>query len=147
MGIFSKTCEYGLKATLFVAKQSLHSDEKTGVKDIAKAIDSPEAFTAKIMQILSRNGVVQSIKGPSGGFFIQEPDLKRIKLSDIVTALDGDTVFEGCGLGLSECNDEKPCPMHGKFKAIRERLSHMLRHTTLFELANGLDSGLTFLKT
>lgn len=147
MGIFSKTCEYGIKATLFIAKQALKTENRTGVKDIAKAIDSPEAFTAKIMQILSRNGIVQSLKGPTGGFYIIKSDLEKIMLSDIVNALDGNQVFEGCGLGLHECDDERPCPMHGKFKAIREKLSKMLHTTSLLELANGLDSGLTFLKT
>lgn len=147
MGIFSKTCEYGLKATLFVARESLRHDNKIGVKDIAREIDSPVAFTAKIMQVLAKAGIVQSLKGPSGGFYIMEHDLERIKLSDIVMALDGNQVFEGCGLGLHECNDVKPCPVHGKFKSIRERLAKMLNNTSLLELANGLDSGLTFLKS
>lgn len=147
MGIFSKTCEYGLKAALFVAKEAIRTDEKVGVKRIAKAIDSPEAFTAKIMQILTRNEIIHSLKGPTGGFFVYKEELENIKLSDIVTALDGDEVFHGCGLGLEECNDDKPCPMHNKFKTIRNQLSKMLQTTSLLELANGLDSGLTFLKT
>ncbi|PWH81313.1 RrF2 family transcriptional regulator [Brumimicrobium oceani] len=144
--MFSKACEYGIKATLYIAEQSLHSEKKIGVKDISKAIDSPEAFTAKIMQILSRNKIVNSAKGPSGGFFIPKKNLEKIKLSVIVKAIDGDDIYVGCGLGLSQCNEEKPCPVHDQFKLVRDELAHMLTTTTLLELANGLDSGLTFLK-
>jgi Rrf2 family protein len=144
--MFSKACEYGLKATLYIAEQALKSEKKTGVKDIAKQIDSPEAFTAKIMQILSRNKIVNSLKGPSCGFYIPKEILEKIKLSEIVKAIDGDDIYRGCGLGLSQCNAEKPCPVHDKFKHIREELANMLTQTSLLEMANGLGSGLTFLK-
>ena len=144
--MFSKACEYGIKATLYIAEQALNTDKKTGVKDIAKEIGSPEAFTAKIMQILSRNKIVNSAKGPSGGFFIPKDQLDKIKLSAIVKAIDGDEIYRGCALGLDKCNEEKPCPVHDKFKLIRDELADMLTQTSLLELANGLDSGLTFLK-
>ena len=144
--MFSKACEYGIKATLYIAKQALKSDKRTGVKDIAKEINSPEAFTAKIMQILSRNGVVKSMKGPSGGFYILKEDLEKISLSKVVEAIDGNDIYRNCSLGLVECNEEKPCPLHAQFKEIREKLTTMLTTTTLLDLASGLDSGLTFLK-
>ncbi|MBW7866688.1 MAG: Rrf2 family transcriptional regulator [Brumimicrobium sp.] len=144
--MFSKSCEYGIKATLYLAKHSLNSEDKVGVKDIAKEIESPEAFTAKILQILSRAKVVHSLKGPTGGFYIPKDKLKEIKLVDIVNAIDGDTIYEGCGLGLSDCNDETPCPVHNQFKIIKEKLKRMLVKTSLYELATDLDSGFTFLK-
>lgn len=144
--MFSKACEYGIKATLVIAKNSLVSQERIGVKEIAKEIDSPEAFTAKIMQILSKEGIVNSLKGPTGGFYIAKDDLDKISLAHIVKAIDGDSIYEGCGLGLSECGDDKPCPVHSQFKLIKERLKRMLTKTTLLELASDLDSGFTFLK-
>jgi len=144
--MFSKACEYGIKATLYIAEQALNTEKKIGVKDIAKQIGSPEAFTAKIMQILSRNKIVNSTKGPSGGFFIPKDQLDKIKLSQIVKAIDGDQIYRGCALGLDKCNADKPCPVHDKFKIIRDELADMLTQTSLLELANGLDSGLTFLK-
>ncbi len=144
--MFSKACEYGIKATLFIAKQALKSEKKTGIKDIAKAIDSPEAFTAKILQELSRSGIINSTKGPSGGFFIQKKNLEKVKLSSVIEAIDGDKVYRSCILGFEECNENKPCPLHAQFKEIREDLATMLTTTSLLDLANGLDSGLTFLK-
>ena len=143
--MFSKTCEYGIKATLYVAHQSLLNN-RTSLKDIAKAIDSPEAFTAKILQILSKNGILKSTTGPTGGFEIEKENREMIKLSDIVFAIDGNELYKGCGLGLKECNSLKPCPLHDKFMSIRDDLKQMLETTSIEELANGLNSGLSFLK-
>lgn len=143
--MFSKTCEYGIRATIFIASQS-YQDKIVGLKDIAKKIDSPEAFTAKILQILSKNNIIHSIKGVGGGFEIQKDMMNQIKLAHIVTALDGESVFTGCGLGLTHCSEEHPCPMHDKFKSIRNELADMLENTNLEELALGIKSGDTYLR-
>lgn len=143
--MFSKTCEYGIRATLHIAYQS-QLNNRISLKDISKAIDSPEAFTAKILQVLSKNGILKSTKGPSGGFEIEKEKRESIKLSDIVFAIDGNGLYEGCGLGLKECNNLKPCPLHNKFMKIRDDLKQMLETTTIEELANGLNNGLSFLK-
>ncbi len=143
--MFSKTCEYGIRATIFIASQS-YQDKRVGLKDISKKIDSPEAFTAKILQILVRSNIINSIKGVGGGFEIPKDTMSQIKLTQIVTAIDGDVVFTGCGLGLNHCSEDHPCPVHDKFKAIRNELAFMLENTNLEELALGIKSGDTFLR-
>ncbi len=143
--MFSKACEYGIKATLYIAQRPA-ADRRVSLKDIAGAIDSPEAFTAKILQQLARNGIIHSVKGPQGGFEIGEGDLDKLRLSHIVSAIDGDSIYKGCGLGLKECSELKPCPVHNKFKVIRNELKEMLEQTSLRDLAEGLSEGLTFLK-
>ena len=143
--MFSKSCEYGIRATIFIATQS-YLNNRTGIKDIAKKIDSPEAFTAKILQTLVKANIIQSTKGVGGGFEIPKKKLVEIKLAQIVSAIDGDKVFTGCGLGLSHCSESHPCPVHEKFKAIRNELAFMLENTNLEELVLGLKSGETFLR-
>ncbi|MGF7232036.1 RrF2 family transcriptional regulator [Arachidicoccus sp.] len=143
--MFSKSCEYGIKATLHIAHQSQRG-ECVSLKEIAKAINSPEAFTAKILQQLTHSKIIISIRGAAGGFKIKETALEKIKLSHIVNAIDGDEIYKGCGLGLDVCNEAKPCPVHYKFKAVREGLKTMLETTSIKELSTGLNEGLTFLK-
>ena len=143
--MFSKACEYGIRAMLYIAEQS-QKDNRVNIKEISSAIDSPEAFTAKVLQQLARNGIVDSLKGPTGGFSIPKERLSEIKLQDIVYAIDGDQIYKGCGLGLPECSDERPCPVHHKFAGVRDGLKEMLETTTVNELAKGLNKGLTFLK-
>mgnify|MGYP002795095927 CR=1 FL=1 len=143
--MFSKACEYGIRATIYIAMQSMQGF-RVNLKDISKEIDSPVAFTAKILQQLAKNDIIKSVKGPTGGFEIDKKDIDSIKLIHIVSAIDGDKIFSGCGLGLKECNEEFPCPVHFQFKEIRDNLKKMSSETSIYELANGLEVGLTFLK-
>ena len=143
--MFSKTCEYAIRAVIFIASES-NKAKRVGLKDIALKIDSPEAFTAKILQILVKNNIVNSTKGPNGGFDIPKGDMSTIYLSQIVSAIDGDTVFNGCALGLKECSEAQPCPVHDKFKSIRGDLKLMLCSTNLIELTKGIKMGNTYLK-
>ena len=144
--MFSKSCNYAIKATIFIAKHSLE-EKKVGFVDIAKEIDSPQAFTAKILQILVKSGIIDSVKGVNGGFYIPKKNIATTYLVEIVDAIDGDAVFHGCGLGLSQCSETHPCPVHDKFKSIRDELARMLETTNLEELALGIKSGETFLKS
>lgn len=143
--MFSKACEYGIRASIHLARLS-GKGERSSLKQVAKAIDSPVAFTAKVLQLLARDGIIRSVQGPRGGYEIPQDQLSRIHLSDIVKAIDGDDVYVGCGLGLSQCNEKKPCPLHFQFKAIRDDLKEMLQTTSVQDLAYQLHHGLTFLK-
>lgn len=143
--MFSKACEYGIRASIFIAEQSL-IDRKVSLKDVAKAIESPSAYTSKILQRLSKSKIINSGKGPSGGFSMDKNELEKVKLSSVVFAIDGDTIYKGCGLGLKQCNANKPCPVHNQFKVIRDELKNMLETTTIKSLALDHEKGLTFLK-
>ena len=143
--MFSKACEYGIKACIFIAISS-RDGRLVSPKEIAKEIDSPQAFTAKILQALVRQNIIKSIQGAHGGFEIHKDDLSKIKLSQIVDAIDGDKIYKGCGLGLQYCDEDHPCPVHDKFKVVRNELKYMLENTSLDELAQGIKSGTSFLK-
>lgn len=141
--MFSKACTYGIRALILITQKS-NEGKKVGVKEIANDTSTPEPFTAKILQQLSRQGLIQSIKGPRGGFFLDEQQQNN-SLYNVVIAIDGDLLMTGCGLGFEECSDERPCPMHGKFKFIRGDINEMLRTTTLKDLSSDVEGGLSFL--
>ena len=142
--MFSKACEYGLKAMISISTKSSRG-ERTNLKEISKDIESPEQFTAKILQQLSRNKLIHSVQGAYGGFEIPMDRLSKIRLIDIVSTIDGDKIFTGCGLGLNECDASQPCPIHHKFVEIRNNLAKVLNETTLEELSTDVIGGLTFL--
>lgn len=144
MAIFSKTCEYAIRAVLYIAHKST-SGTKVGIKDIAAGIDSPELYLAKILQDLSRKGLISSAKGPNGGFYISDASLAR-PISDIVEAVDGNGLFNGCALGLKQCSEVKPCPLHNQFKAIRDQIHQVLTNNTIGEFNEELVNGLLSLK-
>jgi Rrf2 family protein len=144
MGIFSKTCEYAIRAVFFIAHKTADGG-RVGIKEISLGIDSPEHFLAKILQDLSRRGIVQSAKGPNGGFYTDKSILQR-PITHIVEAVDGNGIFTGCGLGLKQCSEINPCPLHNEFKAIRNQLHQMLEATTIGEFNAELISGAITLK-
>lgn len=143
--MFSKACEYGIRASIYIAEQSLQH-KKVSIKGVADAIESPEAYTSKILQVLVHQNIIASEKGPTGGFSMNKKQLDDTKLSCIVQAIDGDTIYNGCGLGLKKCNDQLPCPVHTQFKEIRDNLKNMLETTTIHSLTPDFGKGLTFLK-
>ncbi|SRX55128.1 Rrf2 family transcriptional regulator [Aequorivita sp. CIP111184] len=141
--MFSKACEYGIRAVLFIAQQS-QQNLRPNITEIAKAVDSPEPFTAKVCQQLARENMIRSRKGPNGGFYLEKDS--TLKLAEIVAVIDGDAIFNGCGLGLRECSSEKPCPVHDQFQEVRIGLKKMCENTTILQLADKLQKGETFLK-
>jgi Rrf2 family protein len=142
--MFSKTCEYAFRAMIFIAQQSKDGN-RVGVKAIAGAIDSPEHFIAKILQQLAKEGLLQSVKGPNGGFYL-EGTARQCSLADIVKAIDGDKIFTGCGLGLKRCSETRPCPIHEQFASVRKRVQLMLENAKLSAFTDNLEKRLTFLK-
>ena len=142
--MFSKTCEYAIRALIFIAQKS-KDGSRISIKDISSGIDSPEYFIAKILQDLSRKGFVQSAKGPNGGFYMDDANLEQ-SVADIVREIDGDKLFSGCGLGLKECSEDHPCPIHNDCKHIRQEIKTMLEESRIQLFVENLDLKLTFLK-
>lgn len=131
--MFSKACEYGIRAVLYIASQSL-KERRVKIGDIVQQTGSPEAFTGKILGLLSRHGLVDSYTGPGGGFEIKKEKIRQITIEQIVRAIDGNEFFEGCALGLSHCDEKNPCPMHHSVVKIRENMFYVLQHTSIYDL-------------
>lgn len=142
--MFSKTCEYAIKTMVFI-KTLESKGEHIGLKLIANEINSPQAFTAKILQRLVRAKLLKSVRGPHGGFRINDRH-GPIYLRDIVVAIDGDALFNQCVLGFDKCSSENPCAVHHKFNSIRYDLETTLTETQLEEIAGIVTSGSGVLK-
>lgn len=130
--MFSRACEYAIKIMLYIAANE-KNNKRTGLKEITSAIDSPEAFTAKILQLLVKSRLLESYKGPTGGFELVK---KEIKLVDIVRVIDGDKLLENCVLGLSECSGANPCVVHNQFVQVRNKIKETLLSVDIREHAS-----------
>ncbi len=124
--MFSRACEYAIKIMIFIAANE-QEGRRTNLKDVTEAIASPEAFTAKILQQLVKGGLLESFRGPGGGFVL--PRGREVLLHDIVVTIDGEHLLKDCVLGLPECSGENPCPVHDKFITIRNHLNETLLST------------------
>ena len=126
--IFSKKCEYGLQAVLYLAAHQ--NNGVMSADEIARKLSIPKEFVSKILQSLTNSGIIVSKKGKSGGFSLaQEP--KKIKLIDIVAAIDGLEIFNSCVLGFPNCNPKNPCPLHNKWGELRTMAYNMLNDETI----------------
>ena len=134
--IFSKSCEYALQASLFLARQP--KGEFVLLREISDTLDIPHHFLSKVLQALTRADVVTSYKGANGGFTLARPS-KDIYLMAIVRAMDGDKFLEECVLGFPGCDDRTPCPVHPQWKRAKEIVMNMLQKKTLAGLSKELE--------
>lgn len=130
----SQATEYGFRALTHLA---LNPDRSVKVREIAEATSIPPHFLAKIMRRLARYGLLKSYRGPTGGFQLTKRPTETTLL-DIVDAIDGLTWYHRCAVGLADCNDDAPCPLHDSWKAVREHLIGYLLEQTLADLAEAL---------
>lgn len=129
--IFSKKCEYGMQAVLYLAAQE--KGTLVSAEDISKVLKIPREFISKILQSLRESGLISSSKGKSGGFSLAKP-ASRIKLIDIVAAIDGLDIFDSCVLGFPECSPTHPCPVHETWGTLRTQAYDMLTSETIDKL-------------
>jgi Rrf2 family protein len=142
--MFSKTAEYAIRATIYIAQKS-DQDHKLGIEEIAKAIDSPASFTAKILQQLTKGQeLICSVRGPHGGFYMT-PEARQRPLLRVLELVEEDIVLKKCVLGLRECSEVKPCPLHHRYKKVRPELVRMFETMTIGQLAKDLESGQSFI--
>ena len=142
--MFSKSCTYAIKTMIYLALQQKSGLVYVGVTAVSEAIGSPRYFTAKILQQLSKAKLIDSQRGPNGGFYL--PADSQVSLADIVRVIDGDQLLDGCILGFEECSDLRPCPAHYKFKSVRDYLKGALVTTHIEELRQIVENENGFLK-
>ncbi len=136
--MFSKATEYALRAVIYIAQKS-SAEKKLALSEIAKAINSPRSFTAKILQQLtSGKKIICSTTGPGGGFYITEKS-KKLPIRMILEAMEKDYVLDKCVLGLKKCSEARACPMHSKYKHIRVKIKELFESKTIQDLANELN--------
>ena len=142
--MLSKSCEYAIKAMIYLAKEN-HLKTKIGFKEVAAEINAPQPFMAKILQELSHKGLLLSAKGPGGGFYLP-PNYRNYSMAKIVKAIDGESIFKSCILGLGSCSPKKPCPLHHAYIPIKNQLVQMLEEHTLEQFDNEMLNTIYLLK-
>lgn len=141
--MLSHTCKTAIKAVIYLSSKS-EQGEKAGVKDIAEHINASEHTVGKILQTLARQGLINSVKGPSGGFFINKEQQEQ-PISNIVETIEGRQIFKECGLGLSKCSATHPCPIHDEYKVARDLIEKLFREKKVKDLCDPVTNGLAYL--
>ena len=141
--MLSLTCKTAIKVVIYLASK-FESGEKTGIKEIAEFIDASEHTVGKMLQTLVKEDIINSFKGPTGGFFINIKQ-KNKSILTIIEAIDGKEVFKQCGLGLTKCSATHPCPIHDEYKAVRDLFEKLCREKKISDLCEPVNEGLAYL--
>ena len=131
--MFNKETEYALRGLVYIKLQNIKG-KRPGTTEIAKEIEAPHFFTAKILQRLVRAGFLESLKGKGGGFYF-DPEKPDLHLSKLISSIEGDSSFSGCGFGLKQCSEKNPCPVHVKYAPIRKAMYKLVSEETVLSLA------------
>lgn len=129
--MFGKTALHAIRALAQLT--GLPAGQSLGAAQIAERIDAPPNYLAKLLRILARQGLVESHKGPRGGFRLAR-DAREIRLLDVVEPIEQVTRWDGCILRRKDCSDEDPCAMHGRWKPLQVGYLAMLSETTIADL-------------
>jgi Rrf2 family protein len=132
--MFSKSTEYALRAVIYIGQKG-SEEAKLSLTEIAEAIGSPQHFTAKILQQLTKGKkILRAVRGPHGGFFITEKAM-NLPARAILEAMDEFEVLNKCVLGLYRCSEAQPCPMHSEYQQIKQQMLHLFETKTIRQLA------------
>ncbi|MFP8487849.1 RrF2 family transcriptional regulator [Gracilimonas sp. Q87] len=142
--MFSASCHYGLQAMFYIASHSTE-EKNISLNEIASEKDIPQHFLSKILQLLVKHKLLISMKGPNGGFHLSKAP-KEITLIEIVEAIDGLDIFDQCGIGFRECNEEDPCPIHTDYSRIRDHVKLLFETKTLEALTEDVLNGQSLIK-
>ncbi len=137
--MISKSTEYAIRALVFI-QLSNWANKRPGVIEIAREIDAPTAYSAKILQTLTKHKLIDSMKGRGGGFFFSN-NSSSLTLYDIIHVMEGDNCFNKCGLGLKSCSGDNPCPLHDKYVVIRDGFYELAKTETIQSLSGKIQKG------
>lgn len=136
--ILSRTSQYAIQALIYVATRP--RGEPVLNREIAEHLGVPSAYLAKIMQNLCKGNLLYSFRGRLGGFCLRE-DAEKTNLMQVLILTEGSGFTDNCLLGLKVCSDETACPMHTRWKPIKEKVIQLLNEQTLEKLALAVQSG------
>ena len=141
--MLSTTCKTAIKAVILLSCNS-SLDKKTGAKEIAEQINASEHTVGKTLQTLVKHGIINSLKGPSGGFYVTNQQQEQA-IINIVETIDGKQIFKECGLGLSKCSESHQCPIHNEYKVARELIEKIFKEKRVKDLCDPVSNGLAYL--
>lgn len=133
--LFSRQCEYALQAVTYLALK--REGEMTPIRELTRSLRIPYHFAAKILQRLTRKGLLVSLKGPAGGFALAM-QATEITLFHVVEAVDGVEFTQRCVLGFPECSGMNPCAVHETWGEMRDRIYSMLAGKSIDEIARDM---------
>lgn len=127
----TKKADYGLMALKYLAEHA--GEASLSAKDIAEAYHIPPQLLAKILQKLTREGLLRSHAGMNGGYSLSR-DAKDISAFEVIRAIDGPLFITSCTTGTSVCDLTASCTIKEPLARVNESIVELLRNTRISDL-------------
>jgi Rrf2 family protein len=122
--------DYAIRCVYYLAGKQ---HEVTMTDEIAREMSIPRSFLAKILQKLSRGGIVRSYQGIKGGFQLsREPE--EISLFDIVATMEGPVAMNICTVNKKRCSLSSSCKVHPFWITVRKEVEKALKKVTFKQI-------------
>lgn len=102
-------------------------------RSMAKQLKLPGPYLAKILQNLVQAGILESVRGPKGGFRLAKP-AHTVTVGEVVEALEGTSTLQGCVMGFSNCGPDNPCPLHHAWSQVKAQMGASMTQATIQDL-------------
>jgi len=131
--MISQTTEYALRAVVHLASSQRQGQASQTTQQIAQSTKVPASYLSKVLQSLSRAGLVDSQRGVGGGFQLARP-METMTIYDVVQAMNELSRIRECPLGLPE--HVNLCPLHARLDEAIELVAKAFRASTIAELVD-----------
>ena len=126
--MLSQTAQYAMRAMIYLGEREGRGPVR--VDEVAEALDVPRNYLSKILHALVKRGLLSSMRGPRGGFYLAR-QADGVTLLEVVEPFDDIEARRTCLLGKKECSDRRPCAVHAQWKATATEVARFYRETTL----------------
>ena len=130
MKLITRHTDYAIRALIYMAQKP---KALISVAELAVETGIPKAFLRGILQKLSHNHVLTSIKGKGGGFLLNKP-VKNINITSLIKIFQGTTEINECMFKKNLCPNRNNCSLRRKISSIEEKVLKELEATTIASL-------------
>jgi len=127
--LFSSATGYALQALAVLPDDGTYRL----AKNLSEELHLPGPYLAKILQSLAQGGLLESVRGPRGGFRLARP-AQFIRVGEVLEVLEGPDSLDGCLMGFPSCGPENPCPLHVVWSEVKAQIDVSLTQATIQDL-------------
>ena len=131
--MLSNTSKYAIRALVYISLFATET-KRAGIREISENLGMPSPFLGKILQVLARQKILLSTKGPNGGFVLAKPAIE-ITLMEIIEIIDNSDSFDNCVIRTTRCSNDAPCSLHDKISPLRREMKNLFNTQTISDLA------------
>ncbi len=127
--------DYAIRCVYYLAGKE---NEVIMVDEISREMRMPKSFIAKILQRLSKAGIVDSYVGVKGGFYLAKKP-QQISLYDVIIAIEGPIAMNRCTVNKRICSLSTTCRIHPIWIDVRKEVERILKKSTFHNIRSSIN--------